>query len=57
MELSPKSFRTDNPISVLIITRDIDPINLRLKEAFHINKQKPQINSREESNELKHLLF
>ena len=47
---------TDNPINVLIV-RDADPMNLRLKEAFHISKLKPQINSREECNELKDLLF
>ena len=50
---------TDNSTNVLIIGRDAEPGNLRmrLKEAFHIDKVKPQINSREECNELKDLLF
>ena len=48
---------TCTAISVNIIARDTDPVNLRLKEALYMNKEKPQINSREECNELSLLLF
>ena len=41
---------TRTAISVKIIARDTDPVNLRLKEALHIEKEKPQISSREECN-------
>ncbi len=44
-------------IQVKIITRDNDNVNLRLKEAFHIRKEKPKINSREEYAELADLLL
>ena len=48
---------TRTAISLKIIATDSDPINLRLKEAFYIEKEKPQISSREECNELSDLLF
>ena len=35
-------------VTVEIITTENDPVNLRLKEAMHIRKEKPQINTREE---------
>ena len=47
----------ENRISVKIVTRETDPVNLRLKEAFYIREQKPEINSREECSELSDLLF
>ena len=40
-----------------IVARETDPVNLRLKEAFCIRKQKTEINSREECSELTDLLF
>ena len=40
-----------------IVARETDPVNLRLKEAFCIRKQKPEIDSREECSELTDLLF
>ena len=40
-----------------IVARETDPVNLRLKEAFYIRKQKPAINSREECSKLTDLLF
>ena len=40
-----------------IVARETDPVNLRLKEAFYIPKQKPGINSREECSKLTDLLF
>ena len=46
----------ENRISVKIVARETDPVNLRLKEAFYIRKQKPEINSREECSELTDLL-
>ena len=48
---------TMHAISVKIITKDTDPVNLRLKDVLCINKEKPHINSREERNELADLLF
>ena len=30
---------TDNPINILIIARDMDSTNLRLKEALYVNKK------------------
>ena len=47
----------ENKISVKIVARETDPVNLRLKEAFYIRKQKPAINSREECSKLTDLLF
>ena len=46
-------------VTVEIITTENDPVNLRLKEAMHIRKEKPQINinTREECSELSDLLF
>jgi hypothetical protein len=44
-------------ITTEVITSDPDTVNLRLKEAIHIRKHKPQINSREEYSELSDLLF
>ena len=46
-----------NRISVKIITRETDPVNLRLKEAFYIRIQKQELNSRKERSELADLLF
>ena len=40
-----------------IVARETDPVNLRLKEAFYICKQKPEINSTGECSELTDLLF
>ena len=47
----------ENRISVKIVARETDPVNLRLKEAFYIRKQKAEINSSEECSELTDLLF
>ena len=47
----------ENRISVKIVARETDPVNVLLKEAFFIRKQKPEINSREECSELTDLLF
>jgi hypothetical protein len=44
-------------ITTEVITSDPDAVNLRLKEAIHIRKHKPQINSQEEYSELSDLLF
>ena len=44
-------------ISMKIVARDTDPVNLCLKEALYVKKERPQINSREECNELSNLLF
>ena len=44
-------------INMTIIAKDTDPVNLRLKEAVYIKKEKPQLNSREERNEVTDLLF
>ncbi len=41
----------------MVVTKEIDPVNLRLKEAFHIRRLKPEINNREERSELTELLF
>ena len=46
-----------NNIEVRIITKDRDPVNLRLLEALYIKARKPSINSREECKELNDLLF
>ena len=48
---------TRQDIQVSIITRDNDNVNLRLKEAFHIRKETPTINSRDECAELTDILF
>ena len=42
----------ENRISRTIVARETDPVYLRLKEAFCIRKQKPEINGREECSEL-----
>ena len=47
----------ENRISVKIITRETDPVNLRLKEAFYIRIHKQELNSRKERSELADLLF
>ena len=44
-------------VTVEIITTENDPVILRLKEAMHIRKEKPQINTREECSEISDLLF
>ena len=44
-------------IEVKVITRENDPVNLRLYEAYYIRKHKPGLNSREECTELNDLLF
>ena len=44
-------------IEVKVITRENDPVNLRLHEAYYIRKYKPGLNSREECSELNDLLF
>ena len=44
-------------IEVKVITRENDPVNLRLHEAYYIRKYKPGLNSREECAELNDLLF
>ena len=46
-----------NDISTTIIARDNDVVLLRLNEAYFIRKEKPQLNSREESSELADLMF
>ena len=47
----------NSTISVSILDKERDPVNLRLLEALHIKRNKPQINSREECSELDGLLF
>ena len=42
---------------VKVITRENDPVNLQLHEAYYIRKYKPGLNSREECAELNDLLF
>ena len=42
--------------TIKILHKDTDTINLRIKEAIIIRKMKPQINSREELNELDFIL-
>ena len=44
-------------IEVKVITRENDPVNLRLHKAYCIRKYKPGLNSREECTELNDLLF
>ena len=44
-------------IEIKSIGRENDPANLRLLEAFYINKYKPTLNSREECSEFADLLF
>ena len=44
-------------IEVKVITRENDPVNLRLHEAYYIRKYKPRLNSHEECAELNDLLF
>ena len=47
----------ENRISVKIIRRETDPVNLRLKEDFYIRRQKQELNSTKERSELADLLF
>ena len=47
----------NDSITVTIITKERDPVNLRLKEAYYIRKLRPEINSREERSELTELLY
>ena len=55
-----KTFRDDTEnmhkekITVKIITKDQNSVNLRLKEALDIRNKKPKLNSREECNESVH---
>ena len=44
-------------IEVKVITRENDPVNLRLYEVYYIRTHKPGLNSREECTELIDLLF
>ena len=44
-------------IKVSIITNDSDNVKLRLKEAYHIHKETPTINSKEECAGLTELLL
>ena len=44
-------------IEIKVITRENDPVNLRLHEAYYIRKYKPGLNSRGECAELNDLLF
>ena len=44
-------------IAIHVIGRDCNPINLRLKEALLIKRQKPTINSREECTQYKDYIF
>ena len=46
----------NDSITVTIITKERDPVNLRLKEAYYIRKLRPEINSREERSEVTELL-
>ena len=48
---------SESEITVKILIRDNDPVNLRLKEALYIQRKKPKINSKDECNELVDLLF
>ena len=48
---------SESEITVKILIRDNDPVNLRLKEALYIRRKKPKINSKDECNELVDLLF
>jgi hypothetical protein len=43
---------TDNRLMVKVLAFDRDAINLRIKEAIFIKKKQPQINSREEMNDI-----
>ena len=44
-------------IEVKVMTRENDPVNLRLHESYYIRKYKPGLNSREECAELNDPLF
>ena len=44
-------------IEAKITTRENDPANLWLYEAFYIRKHKPELNSCEECSQLRDLLF
>ena len=46
-----------NNHNIKVITRENDPVNLRLHEVYYIGKYKPGLNSREECAELNDLLF
>ena len=49
--------KSNHNIELKIITRENDPVNLRLHEAYYIRKYKPGLNSREECAELNDLFF
>ena len=51
------NFDNQSGRTVKILTRDNDPVNLRLKEALYIWRKKPKINNRDEYNELVDLFF
>ena len=59
MKENLKTTRSSDNINIKteIITRDKDPVNLRLREAYHICNKQPYINSCEECSELADLLF
>jgi hypothetical protein len=40
------------PVTIRIVAKDRDPINLRIKEAILIKDKKPNLNTREELSEL-----
>ena len=44
-------------ISVEVIDRDRDPVNIRLREAIAITEHQPALNNREELNDFQHLTF
>ena len=43
---------TTKEVKVNIIARDTDNVNLRLKEAYYIRRERPEINSEEEFSQL-----
>ena len=55
--LSKCQNKVHKDIEIKSITPENDPANLRLFEAFYIQKHKPTINSREECSEFAELLF
>ena len=55
--LTTRHRNNSHNIEVKVITRENDPVNLRLYEAYYIRKHKPGLNSREECTELNDLLF
>ena len=46
-----------NNLQVDIIDRERDPVNICLLKAIDIKKNRPSINSRDESNDMNHLKF